>query len=205
MFSEDVLWAAEQRLGVKLPVALREAYLLFGQRSDLTAVQDRMVPPDRLRVDHPGAVMMFRVENEHCAEWGVATGEDWNPADPPVYVRQREDRRWEPFLDRVSTACVEMVLSEVLFGRRRLGDMCELPAELITTVESAYGQLAVPEYPSWYDRSITVRWFSAPGKLLRIDGRGAYCWLIAGGQAPADLESIRATIPGPWARVQWLG
>ena len=147
-FSEDVLWAAEQRLGVKLPVALREAYLLFGQRSDLTAVQDRMVPPDRLRVDHPGAVMMFRVENEHCAEWGVATGEDWNPADPPVYVRQREDRRWEPFLDRVSTACVEMVLSEVLFGRRRLGDMCELPAELITTVESAYQQLAVPEYPS---------------------------------------------------------
>ena len=50
---------------------------------------------------------------------------------------------------------------------------------------------------------LTVRWFSAPDKLLRMDGRGSRCWLVAGGQALADLESIRATIPGPWIRVQW--
>jgi hypothetical protein len=127
-----VLWAAEQRLGVKLPVALREAYLLFGRRADLTACQDPLLPPDRLRVDHSGSIMVFRVENQHCAEWGVATGDDWNQADPPVYVRQRDDRRWEPFLDRVPAACVEMVLSEVLLGRRQLGDMCALPAGLRT-------------------------------------------------------------------------
>ena len=80
-----------------------------------------------------------------------------------------------------------------------------LHAGLITRVESAYDQLAVPEYPSWYDRSITVRWFSAPGKLLRMDGRGPYCWLVAGGQTLTDLESIRAAIPGPWIPVQWPG
>jgi hypothetical protein len=98
-----------------------------------------------------------------------------------------------------------MVLSEVLLGRRQLGDMCALPAELITRVESAYDQLPVPEYRSWHDRSITVRWFSAPGKLLRMDGRGPYCWLVAGGRTLADVESIRATIPGPWIPVQWPG
>jgi hypothetical protein len=80
-----------------------------------------------------------------------------------------------------------------------------LHAGLITRVESAYGQLAVPEYRSWGDRGITVRWFSAPGKLLRLDGRGPYCWLIAGCQTPADLEPVRSAIPGPWARVQWPG
>jgi hypothetical protein len=51
-------------------------------------------------------------------------------ADPPVYVRHRGG--WQPFVDHVSTACAEMVLSEVLLGRRQLGDMYELPAELIT-------------------------------------------------------------------------
>ena len=86
-FSEDVLWAARQRLGVQLPVALGEAYLLLGRRCDLTAVQDPLVPPERLRVDHPGSIMVFRVENQHCAEWGVAAAEDWKQADPPVYVR----------------------------------------------------------------------------------------------------------------------
>ena len=95
-----------------------------------------------------------------------------------------------------------MALSEVLIGRLgRLSDLCQLPADLSTRVESAYDQLAVPGYRSWYDRSVTVRWFSAPGKLLRVDGRGPRCWLIAGGETRADLESIRAMIPGPWARV----
>ena len=201
-FTEDVLWAAEQRLGVKLPAALRDAYLLFGQRADLTARQDPLLPPDRLRVDRLAPVIVFRVENEDCAEWGVAAGDHWNPEDPPVYVRQQGDRRWEPFLDRASLACVEMVLSEVLLGCCwQRGDMCALPVSLIPLVESAYEQLPVPEYPSWYDPSITVRWFSAPGKLLRMDGHGPYCWLIAGCQATADLESIRAAIPGPWSQV----
>jgi len=125
--------------------------------------------------------------------------------DPPVFVRQRGDRRWEPFLDRVSLACAEMVLSEALLGRWQLGDMCELSANLITRVESDYEQLTVPEYPSWYDRSVTVRWFSAPGTLLRMDGRGPYCWLVAGCQTLADLESIRAAIPGPWIQVHSPG
>jgi len=203
-FSADVLWAAEQRLGVKLPAALREAYLLFGRRADLTAAQDPLLPPDRLRADHPRSILVFRTENQHCAEWGVATQDDWNPANPAVYVRRQPgDRQWEPFLDRVSTACMEMALSEVLIGRGRLGDMYQLPAELTTGVESDYEQLPLPGYRSWYDRSVTVRWFFAPGKLLRMDGRGPDYWLLAGGKTPADLESIRETIPGPWTRVQW--
>lgn len=88
-FTDNVLRAAEQRLGVKLPEALRDAYLPFGRRADLTALQGPLLPPDRLRVDHLAPVIVFRVENEHCAEWGVAAGDLWNAEDPPVYVRQQ--------------------------------------------------------------------------------------------------------------------
>jgi hypothetical protein len=197
--SRDVWRAAEQSIGRGLPAALREAYLLFGRRPDLTARQDRLVPPHELGLDESGTIVVFRVENQHCAAWGVATA-DLGSADPPVYVQDR-DGGWRPFLDRVSVACVEMVLSEVVIGRGQSGDMCELPDELIAVVESSYEQMAVPEYRLWADRGITVRWFSAPGKLLRMDGRGPYCWLMAGGQTPADLEAVRAAVPGPWARV----
>jgi len=88
------------------------------------------------------------------------------------------------------------------WGSGKLGNACPLPGELITVVESAYKQMALPEYPLWCDRSIVVRWFSAPGKLLRMDGRGSYCWLFARGRTPADLGSICATIPGPWVSAQ---
>jgi hypothetical protein len=201
--SRDAWHAAEQRIGAELPIALGEAYLLFGRRPDLTARQDRLVPPHELSLDESGTTVVFRVENQHCAAWGVAIA-DLGSADPPVYV-QGPGGGWEPFLDRVSVACVEMVLSEVVLVRGQFGDMCELPGELIAVVESAYEQMAVPEYRLWVDRSIAVRWFSAPGKLLRMDGRGPRCWLLAGGQTLADLESIREAIPGPWARVQRTG
>ena len=202
-FSRDSWLAAEQRIGAELPAALREAYLLFGRRSDLTARQDRLVPPHELALDESGSTVVFRVENQHCAAWGVALS-DLGRADPPVYVQDR-DGGWEPFLDRVSVACVEMVLSEVVIGRGQSGDMCELPVELIAAVESGYEQMAVPEYRLWADRGVMVRWFSAPGKLLRLDGRGPRCWLLAAGQTLADLEAIRAAIPAPWARVQRPG
>jgi len=200
-YSEDVLWAAGERLGVRLPAALREAYLLFGRREDLTACQDPLVSPDHLRVDHAEAVIMFRRENEHCAEWGVAATDPWNAEDPPVYVRRRRDNRpWEPFATRMSLACAEMVLSKALLGAKFM-DMCDLPTELIGAAESAYRQVTVPEYPLWYDTATTSRWFAAPGKLLRMDGRGPYCWLIAAGQTRTDLESVYTAIPGPWQRL----
>jgi hypothetical protein len=203
-YSEDVLWAVAERLGVRLPAALREAYLLFGRREDLTARQDPLLSPDRLRVDHAGAVIVFRSENQSCAEWGVAATAPWNAEDPPVYVRWRPDSRpWEPFASRMSLACGEMVLSEVLLGAKFM-DMCELPGELIGAAESAYRQVTLPEQPLWYDAAVTSRWFAAPGKLLRMDRRGPYCWLIAAGQTGADLESVYTTIPGPWQEARHL-
>jgi hypothetical protein len=84
-----VLQSVEEHLGVRLPPALREAYLVLGKRTDLTARQDPLLPPGRLRVDQAEAVIVFRRENQACAEWGVAASDPWNPEDPPAYVRQR--------------------------------------------------------------------------------------------------------------------
>jgi hypothetical protein len=118
--TEDDCWAgpdlqaAEQHLGVRLPLAIREAYGLFGRRQDLTSVQDRLLDPNQLEVDVSGEVLIYRVENQSVALWGVPLAAMAQP-DPPVLVAPNfEDVSWEPFLDRFSVACVEMVLSESL-------------------------------------------------------------------------------------------
>jgi hypothetical protein len=145
-------------LGAGMPAALREAYLLFGQRADLTAVQDRLVPPGDLSLGSSRAMVIFRRENQNCAAWAVAAADldfgDGGRDDPPVY-------------------------------------------------ESGYERLAVPEHPAWYDPGMRIRWFSAPGKLLRVDGHAPRGTLMAAGQTPADLEDLRATLPGAWNSVRW--
>lgn len=45
-YDAEALDAAERRLGVRLPTALREAYALFGRRDDLSRNQDRSQGPD---------------------------------------------------------------------------------------------------------------------------------------------------------------
>ena len=121
-YGEDPLWAVGERLGVRLSAALCEAYRLFGRRFDLIARQDPLLPPDRLRLDDSEAVIVFRRENQGCAEWAVSVADPWNAEDPPVYVRTG-DKPWAPFASRMSLACAEMVLSEVVLGLQHMG-MC---------------------------------------------------------------------------------
>jgi hypothetical protein len=113
--TEDVGWAeadlqaAEQRLGVRLPPAICEAYGLFGRRRDLTSVQDRLLGPEELEVDATGDVLVYRVENQAVAVWGVPLAALEQPDPPVVAARNFEDVGWEPYLERFSLACVEMV------------------------------------------------------------------------------------------------
>lgn len=93
--SDGTLWGAEQRIGVELPAALREAYLLSGGRADLTAEPDRLVPAQELGLDYSGTAVVFRDECQHVAEWGVAVADLGSP-DPPVYQQMAlpEYRAW---------------------------------------------------------------------------------------------------------------
>ncbi|MFD8074513.1 hypothetical protein ACFV3E_17940 [Streptomyces sp. NPDC059718] len=56
-----------------------------------------------------GGVLVFRVENQDCASWGIPL-DRVEQDDPPVVVESHEG--WVPFLDRMSVAWVELVLSE---------------------------------------------------------------------------------------------
>jgi hypothetical protein len=195
-WTEDDLQAAERRLGVQLPAAIREAYALFGRREDLTSVQDWLLGPEELEVDATGEVLVYRVENQSVAVWGVPLAA-MEQSDPPVVVaRNFEDVGWEPFLERFSLACVEMVLSESLHSAPlELSDNRELDPAGHALVARRFARLAIPDYPLWALPGGSVRWFTGPEVLL-CDFAGTWLWVRA--RTTLALDAVRAALPGDW-------
>ncbi|GGN36453.1 hypothetical protein FHR83_006375 [Actinoplanes campanulatus] len=183
----------EDRIGFALPAALREAYLLFGRRRDLTAAQDSLVSPQSLDVD-PDGVLVFRVEAQGCASWGVparAIGQE----DPPVVVNVGDG--WEPYSDRLSVALVEMVMSEAMFSAdERNVDNRELDDTTNALVSAVFEPLPLPVLPFWAGMDGPgVRWFAGHDVLLRNDGE---TWLWVHGRTPDAVQAVRERLSGEW-------
>ncbi len=201
-FSAAELDAAQARLGVPLPAALREAYGLFGRRTDLTSNQDVLLAPADLFLDPAGRALVYRVECHALAFWGVRV-EDLTEPDPPVVltvnVADRSAGAWHGWLDTVSSACVEMVLSESLYAAEALearlvdkreqhdGDEGRLAAGLV--------RVPLPDYPTSGVFGPGVRWFAGDDVIVRDDARA---WLTARAAAPAALDAARSLLPGAW-------
>jgi uncharacterized protein (TIGR02996 family) len=83
-FSEEELAAAEARLGLRLPAALREWYALAGKRKDVWSKQDWLQAPHELKVDEQHDALIFRYENQNCETWGIRA-RDLERDDPPVF------------------------------------------------------------------------------------------------------------------------
>ena len=169
---------------------------MFGRRQDLTSVQDRLLGPDELEVDLTGEVLIHRVENQSVAVWGVPLAAMAQPDPPVVLARDFEDVGWEPFLDRFSVACVEMVLSESLFSAPvELSDNRELDPAAAALVGQLFASLAMPAYPMWALPGGSVRWFVGP-EVLVCDFAGTWLWVRA--RTTAELDAVRVALPGEW-------
>ncbi|MCM1973990.1 MULTISPECIES: SMI1/KNR4 family protein [Streptomyces] len=186
-FGVEEVGAAGRRLGVGLPAALCEAYVLFGRRRDLTGNHDTFLTPEELYV--ADGTLVYRVANQDRACWGVPVA-DLGDADPATVRRPDTSpvARWEPHEPSLSVALLAMVMSEVLMLEDGLSDHAESPD-------------AVPELERLYDELPAVgqdfRWFSGPDALVRVAGGGA--WIDVRGRTPEALDAVREAVPGPWA------
>ncbi|MEU5160542.1 SMI1/KNR4 family protein [Streptomyces sp. NPDC020875] len=175
-YGPDEIAAAERRLGLTLPAALREAYALLGLRPDLTSNQDVLRPLAELAVepgeeaDGPGAVLVFRDENQGVCRWGIPLAE-LGRDDPPVVVRadlaDKSAERWEPWLERVSHCFVEIVLAEAVHEPEELAAYSdEVDRETLVATEWLV-RLPFPEYP--VGAPTGTRWYAGRDALLRDD------------------------------------
>ncbi|MFC0112278.1 SMI1/KNR4 family protein [Kibdelosporangium aridum] len=187
--------AAEERLGLKLPGALREAYLLFGRRRDLTSNHDVLLRPAELYVDDAKQALVFRHENQGAASWGILL-DSFQQDDPAVFIRpdltDKSAERWEDWLERLSLCFVEIVLSESVQADDELCDFLDADGGSVELLEAHSVRLPFPVYPTGEDPG--SRWLLCQDVLLRDDGVG----VLARGRTAQDLDRVRDLIPGDW-------
>lgn len=189
---------AERRLGHALPVALRWIHVNVGTDTTGVGQQDLLVHPRSLDVDEHG-VLVFRVENQNCAQWGVRLEEMGSPDPPVVWKDAQTDAEWCSYQDRLSVDLLEMVLNEAML----LPGAHVLHTELTAGVPPELDRLprlAIPEHVFWaHPEGPPVRWYGMPDCLIRNDGDG---WLWAFGRTADDLDRAARTIPGDWTSLQ---
>lgn len=77
-----VIAAAENRLGVKVPAALRDYYLVAGREKRLNQCLNRLLAPSKWWIDK--GRLVFMEENQTVAWWAVST-RNRKSDDPAVY------------------------------------------------------------------------------------------------------------------------
>lgn len=156
--------AAERRLGVRLPRALRELYLLLGRRRDALP-RTFLVPaaPEGLRVRDGLLVLAEEVAGVYALGLRV---EDLGVDDPPVV-------RWDDAglpLRRVSDELSTFWLQLCLFLRTTALDAPADPAGTRTAVERSYTPLPLAPWPS--DLTGQLRFFGNAETVLWLESQG---------------------------------
>ncbi|MGE7388194.1 SMI1/KNR4 family protein [Streptomyces sp. NPDC004126] len=196
-WTEVDLTAAEERLGVRLPTALREAYLLFGRRRDLTSNHDVLLGPTELYVDDAKVALVFRHENQGAVSWGILL-DSLQDDDPAVFFRTNmadgSAERWEGWMESLSLSFVEIVLSESLQADGDLCDFLDADDHDVESLEESFVRLPFPVYPIGEEEHGS-RWFLGQDALLRADA-GAV--IFARGRTTEGLKRVRDLIPGDW-------
>ncbi|WP_155129361.1 SMI1/KNR4 family protein [[Actinomadura] parvosata] len=219
------LAAAEERLGLRLPTALREAYALFGLREDLCGTMHRLQPLDRLSVSPPWNLLSYHVENQGAWACGVRLA-DLHLDDPPVVHLppcscEGHSVHGVAWMERLSMDCIELVLTESFYNTYgtdcHLGIWGELRRDEVSLVDQMFRPLPFPSYPS--DSSPCVpgsRWYAGDDLLVCLSpymyggelppGADRGWWHRPGSVAdinirartPEALEDARKRLPRVW-------
>ncbi len=219
-YTERELDAAEDRLGLALPAALREALALFGKRPDLCRTMQQLLPPDELHLCDSG-LLMFYCENQGVWDCCIRPS-DISSDDPPTVLRpdcshEEHYQSGIPWFERLSTACIAIVLTESLYSR---GGALTLYGQLlpdeIAMVEQRFPAAALPSYPAehvecdtghqWYvgeDVILSLETYNEPLKhdhpvLPGWDRIGRQSDLHVRARTQEALQSIRESLPTEW-------
>jgi hypothetical protein len=127
VLSSNVLTVAEKRLGVKIPKALRDYYLVAGRERRFNTCLDRLLPPSQWSLDKKR--ILFMEENQVVAWWGVSIR---NPraADPPIsQVINDEPIYWLPEHRKCSVFLAVMLHHQAVSGGFRFCGMADVPEQ----------------------------------------------------------------------------
>ncbi len=150
-YDEATLQAAEARLGVHLPATLRNFYLAWGRREDLTQTSYYLLHPEDLLIR--ANTLIIWVENQSVLYWGIPRAALAEP-DPPVVVTWSGESGWEVESElhwTSSHAQLSSLLDDLTYyhafggGATHKGVSAKMPpqAQQIAWLEEAWGKAKV--------------------------------------------------------------
>jgi hypothetical protein len=120
-----VLSGAEKRLGIRVPIALRDYYLVAGRERRFSTCHNRLLPPFKWAVDKNR--LIFMEENQWVVWWGVSTR---NPDsdDPPVSQGSNDEPiTWYPEHRKCSVFLAVMLHYQAVSGGFRFCGRADAP------------------------------------------------------------------------------
>ena len=175
-YSEAELDAAEQRLGLKLPIALRELYQLAGQREDVVASQNYLVCPDELEIED--GILEAYCENQGVVHWGIKP-DDLQLPDPPVYLND-DGMHGEPQAlirenETLSEFALQMAVCETIITREPLIISARSDKDLTAKLKKVEREYVNLGFPDWHWPNYPVRFYGMGDTLaLIIEGKWLY-------------------------------
>ena len=192
-YSAAELDAAEQRLGLKLPMALREWYGLAGKRKDLTAVQNFLRSPDRvyIREEDGARVLYFYTENQEEPNWGILA-RDLGLDDPPVYLDETgaiENQTLSEFITQM------VVLETACFGGAYGGNGPATPKAL----EAVRRHFVPLGFPAWHWPVDASQLYGRDDILIEAEAsEDGYQWIWIGARSQAALRAAAQRFSIDW-------
>lgn len=188
--SADELAATERRLGVRLPAALAEWFLLVDRR--LQSVQDSPLRLDKVKIDDEGLLPVWW---ENQGVWSLRVRSDAPEDDPPIEADEEF-----PISGRLVETLLSMVTSDTLVGawcgdhRGPLGWLGEHVrggtvdgAEIEAVAWLRLPLLPGPGNPFFQEPKLRVR--GDDTLVVRFTGAGLE-WMTATPEAFARLSSV---------------
>lgn len=176
-YSEDEVQAAEARLGMRLPAALREWYLAFGKRREVWSRQDMFLSLGDLDIDE--GQLVFYAENQGVTRWGIPVSE-LTVEDPPVMVdTDHAGGEWLQQSASVSGFALEMLVSALKFS---YANCCwangENNLEALQLIEAYYPRIP---FPDWHWPAHPTRFYGDDQVIIETNGHpdGGWLWVAA--------------------------
>jgi hypothetical protein len=179
--TEASIAEGETRLGLRLPVVLREYYLLAGRFDRFNRAHNKLLRPEEWSVDL--GKLVFLEENQCVVFWGVDAGT--SPGDdPPVYQGQNVRGRptdWYLEHERSSEFLLVMLHLQAVWGGYEFLGGSEITSEPLEEFLTGWTPVGIVN---------ELLAFNRDGKVACvIPGKGS-SQLYVGGRTELDFKAI---------------
>jgi hypothetical protein len=177
----------EQRLGVRLPRALREYYGIAGRLDHLNRAHNRLYAPHEWFVD--AGELVFMEENQVVVYWGIPIS-DWLGDDPPVLqgvnvIDQPID--WHPEHGACSEFLLVMLHWQAVCGGMKFTGSADISPEALTLIRAIWSLVG----------EVSELWaFASDGKAACVIREGETRQLFVGARTQQDFSAISAELAG---------